>query len=176
MLTMNLRVIAASFLLLVAACAAQPAAAQTYTGLTGDQVNDTIGSGYRSVPGSGSDLYKDTNSTRDQALPDVVTTSTVEVSPATSDSRDVDTRPANPYGKGFWNERCKTFAAVNADCTVLSLNPGSSGSPAVNKTITTVTPGGTETIATCDRSTASIGHDGSGFSVTFSNSSRDGSC
>lgn len=154
-----------------------PAHAQTYTGLTGPEVQDTIGSGYRSVPGSGSDVYKDTNSTREQALPDVVTTSTVEVSPATSDTRDVDTRPANPYGKGFWNERCQTIAAVNADCTVLSLNPGSSGSPAVNKTITTVTPGGIETIATCDRSTATIGHDAtSGFSVTFSNSSRDGSC
>lgn len=43
------------------------------------------------------------------------------------------------YIPGWWNEKCKTFAYVNADCTVQSLNPGNIGGryfPAV----TTTTP------------------------------------
>lgn len=46
----------------------------------------------------------------------------------------VDTNKA-----GHWNERCQTFAYVNADCTVMSLNPGGGGFPAVTRTDVVVT-------------------------------------
>lgn len=45
----------------------------------------------------------------------------------------------DPYKPGWWNEKCKTFAYVNADCTVQSLNPGNLGARVV-PAVTTTTP------------------------------------
>lgn len=128
---------------------------------------------------SGSSCTSSTSSTTTNQLPDVVSSYQIETAPATSEAASQPTRDGS---RGFWNERCKTFAYVNADCTVLSIAPTSGGSPAQYKTVLVVTPGGIETVVTCTTTTKTLSYNGphtsrdKAWSVDSSESTSNGAC
>lgn len=116
--------------------------------------------------------------------PDIVTSTEVLVSPATSqDAPDTsrqsfDHCPPMRTMNGGWQVRTN----VNADCTPLSLNPGSGGFPAVFQTVTTTTPGGVTVTPTCTTLTKTPIYNGPQvsreleWSIDSSTSTSDGAC
>lgn len=89
------------------------------------------------------------------------------------------------------DEKCQTYAYVNADCTVQSIAPAGGGRAATYKTeivvtdggtTTVVTPGGTSTVATCETTTKELSYNGphtdraNAWSVSSSSSTSDGAC
>lgn len=130
---------------------------------------------------SGSSCTSSSTSTSTVENPDIVTSTTTLVRPATSDARDyANTTDANK--PGFWNEKCQTIAYVNDDCTVQALNQGSGGFPAIYHTETVVTDGGTTIVSTCTTTTKTLSYNGpntsrdKAWSVDISTSTSDGAC
>lgn len=116
--------------------------------------------------------------------PDIITTTNVLVSPATrQDAPDTSTQsfghcPPMATMNGGWQVRTN----VNADCTALSLNPGTGGFPEVWRTDTTVTDGGTTTTPTCTTISKELHFHGPttskdmAWSITTSESTSSGGC
>lgn len=182
------RLVIASMAVLALASAAA-AQTVTYEDLSIHEVQDLL-AGY-SVDQNGIYIYVDGTDTRD--LPDVTVPVFGEVEvidkPAVHNPRSEPHARlgGNIYGQiegksHHWNEKCQTIADVNADCTVLSMNPGSSGMPATYKKVTAqvgteTQDGGTEDVAVCSYSEADLDFDWqSGFDVTITTTTSDGSC
>lgn len=116
--------------------------------------------------------------------PDILSHTEVLVSPATRQDapntslQSFDHCPPMRTMNGGWTARPN----VNADCTALSINPGSGGFPAVYDTVTATTPGGTTTTVTCTTTTKEMVYNGphtardGAWSVNTSVSSSDGAC
>lgn len=97
----------------------------------------------------------------------------VLVSPAVSGDAVPYANTDDPNKAGWWNEKCQTFAYVNADCTVQSLNMGTRGGrPAVY---------GVESYDTCETTSKELSYNPNSsrdlsWSISTSTSSRDGGC
>lgn len=128
---------------------------------------------------SGSSCTSEQTVTTTVQNPDVITRTEVEVSPATFED---PAQPVHDGSRGFWNERCETFAYVNADCVAQSIAPLGGGTPAVRRIDVTVTPGGTTTTVTCETTTKTLTYNGpntsrdGAWSIDTSSSSSDGAC
>lgn len=160
------------------------AALLTLTALTANASALTLEQAQNELAGmhcSGSSCTSSQTTSTTVKNPDVVTSITTLVSPATSDARDYSNTHDATRG-GWWNERCQTFAYVNADCTVQALNQGSGGFPTVYRTDTTVTDGGTSVVQSCETTTKTLSYNGpktdraNAWSIDTSTSSSDGAC
>lgn len=104
----------------------------------------------------------------------ITTTNDVLIQAAESGDPAPIANTDDAYVPGWWNEKCKTIAYVNEDCTVQSLNPGNLGSrPAVY---------GTEDVYSCETTTKTLSYNGpftsrdKAWSVDTNVSSNDGAC
>lgn len=97
----------------------------------------------------------------------------VLVSPAVSGDEVQYINTDNPYDAGWWNAECKTFAYVNSDCTVQSLNQGTRGNrPAVY---------GSESYDTCTVTSKELTYNPNSsrdlsWSISTSTSTNEGGC
>lgn len=152
-----------SIIAAVALVAMTPAVAQTTVHIPANEIS--IPSEYKNVFGDPNKFVSETTGVRTQKNPDVVTNVTTANKTSESDS------PVS--GSRLWNEKCQTISTVNADCTPLSLNPGSGG---FYTTTAVVTSGGESVIKTCTTNTITFdGYDPatSLFAITSDSSTKD---
>jgi len=125
--------------------------------------------------------YKETNGTDTRDLPDVVVPVMGDVSQyESSGSSEPHIGDAPNGSKGrWWNDKCQTYADVNADC-VAQLDGPTTGVTVRFVTVQTGTDtqdGGTEDVAICIRNDVTdIDFDFHGFDITIDTSTSDGSC
>lgn len=134
---------------------------------------------------SGSSCNKSTESIETRDLPDLVTESQelvrgeIQEGPAPHSSLPNSNCPLIRTMNGGWAVQSN----VTADCVPMSINSlQGGGHPAVYRTVTTTTDGGTTDVTVCTTTTKELTYNGpntdraNAWSVSSSESSSDGSC